>query len=201
MQAVLFHPDAAQPRVCTAPIFQGETSLATSRYQIGLLAAAAIVALRLVIGLHFFSQGVEKVRDPKPFSGNFFGAAKGPLAPTFHAMVWDADGRWRLSEKETLDCWDAYKNQVVADFHFDEKQSRRAADGFKAYAGRYKWYLRDRAEDIDQYFQSLERRDKNAADPTRTLASLRAHDARIESERAQLIGPILANIDKLWKDY
>jgi uncharacterized membrane protein YphA (DoxX/SURF4 family) len=180
---------------------EGETSLATSRYQIGAWAAAAIVALRLVIGLHFFSQGVEKIRDPKPFSASFFGAAKGPLAPLFHGMVWDADGRWRLSEKDTLEHWDAYKNQVVAHFQFDEGQSKRAGDIYKAYSSRLKWYLRDRADDIAQYQQTLARRDKYAADPTRTLASLRAHDARIAQERSQLIGPILSNIDKLWKDY
>ena len=46
----------------------------------------------------------------------------------------------------------------------------------------------------------LKRRDANAADPTRSLGSLQAHDARIALERSQLAVPVLATIDKLWKD-
>ena len=70
--------------------------MADSSYRIGWLAAAAIALLRIGIGVHFLSEGWTKVDDPKPFSAAFFGNAKGPLAPLYKQMVWDADGVHRL---------------------------------------------------------------------------------------------------------
>ena len=50
-----------------------------SRTQLGPLAAVVIVVLRLAIGLHFMSEGLDKVRGTKPFSSaGFLGNAKGP---------------------------------------------------------------------------------------------------------------------------
>jgi uncharacterized membrane protein YphA (DoxX/SURF4 family) len=161
----------------------------------------AIVALRVAIGLHFFSQGLEKLRDPKPFSAQFFGAAKGPFAPYFHRLVWDADGLWRLNDRETIRYWDNYRNQVVAHYGFDDKQKDAAKKTFDAYSGRLRYYLGSKGDEIDQYVKGLARRDQNAAERARSdLASLRSHDARIAAERSQLIAPVLTEIDKLWKD-
>jgi uncharacterized membrane protein YphA (DoxX/SURF4 family) len=160
----------------------------------------AIVALRVGIGLHFFSEGASKLRDPKPFSGGFFANAKGPFAPLYKAMVWDADGLWRLNAQTTIPHWDQYRSRVVAHYGFDEKQAAAAKKTLDSYTGRLRYFLELKGEDLDQYYKSLERRKTNAADPARAdLASLRTHDARIDAERTQLIAPILAEIDKLWK--
>ncbi|MDX1944063.1 MAG: DoxX family protein [Pirellulaceae bacterium] len=180
-------------------LLEGETPLATSRYQIGFLAACAIVALRLGIGLHFFSQGVEKLGTS--FTAGFLGSAKGPFAPLYKSMIWDRDGYARLNADATAAHWDQFRNRIVAHYHFDEGQQAAAKKALEAHLRSLRAYLDEKGDDIDQYVKSVERRDANKADAARAdLASLRAHDARIDAERTQLIQPILASIDNLWKN-
>jgi len=56
-----------------------------------------LVALRLCLGCHFLYEGVWKIKHADEFSAEpFLSQAKGPLAPLFHAMLPDIDGRQRL---------------------------------------------------------------------------------------------------------
>ena len=149
--------------------------------------------------MHFFSEGISKLRDDRPFSAGFFGNAKGPLAPAYKRLVWDADGLYRLDANGTKAHWDHYRNRVVSHFQFDEAQRARAEQILQAHRDRLDYAIGSRADDVNQYYAELKRRDANKADPTRSLASLRAHDARIAQERSQLIAPVLADVDGLWK--
>jgi len=171
-----------------------------SSCRVGWLAAAAIVALRVGIGVHFLSEGWTKLENPKPFSAGFFGNAKGPLAPLYKGMVWDADGEYRLDLDGTLAEWDDYRHRVVNHYGFDEKQTKQAEQTFKAYEGRIKQFFGSKSEEIDEYFLWVERRKENAKDPTRQLASLQAHDARIATETRKLWSELIPTIDRLWKD-
>ena len=52
-----------------------------------------LVALRLVIGWHFYKEGTKKLADPDQFSSApFLLQAKGPLAPLYHDRVPDFHG-------------------------------------------------------------------------------------------------------------
>jgi uncharacterized membrane protein YphA (DoxX/SURF4 family) len=171
------------------------------RVQIGLLAAAAIVALRLGVGLHFFWEGADKLNNPKPFSAGFLGNAKGPLAPAYKSMVWDADGRWRLDTDSMIAHWNSYGDQVIAHYSFDDKQVSQVSKKLKEFEGRYKSFRGSRRDEIEEYYAQLKRRDANAENPARTdLASLRVHDARIDSDRNKLKGEVLPEIDRMSKD-
>jgi uncharacterized membrane protein YphA (DoxX/SURF4 family) len=171
-----------------------------SSYCISGLGALAIVLLRVGIGVHFLAEGWAKLENPKPFSGGFFSNAKGPLAPAYKNLVWDADGTYRLDQKTTLDAWDAYRTHIVNHYGFDEKQQKAAADTVKRYEGRLKQFLAGKSETIAEYAQWLDRRDANAKDPSRKLASLQAHDARIATETRKLYSELIPTIDRLWKD-
>ena len=57
----------------------------------------AVVALRLLIGWHFYQEGVTKIHDPGWTAVGFLAGSKGPLTPYFEMMVWDIDGRARLN--------------------------------------------------------------------------------------------------------
>jgi uncharacterized membrane protein YphA (DoxX/SURF4 family) len=175
------------------------TALATSRYQIGLAAAVAIVALRIGIGLHFYLEGAAKLREEQPFSAGFLGNAKGPLAPLYKQMVWDADGLFRLNYDYTYAQWDSFRNRVASHYQFEPSQTARAGEIFNDYLRRYAFLINEKQDDLAQYYAQLKRRDENARDEARSLASLRAHDARIAQERTQLVAPVLAAIDKLTK--
>lgn len=174
--------------------------MSRSSYSISGLAAAAIVLLRVGIGVHFLSEGVSKLENPKPFSAGFFGNAKGPLAPLYKNLVWDADGLYRLDLETTQAEWEAYRDRVVTHYGFDEKQQKAAADTVKRYEGRLRQFLGSKSDTIEEYHQWLDRRDKNANDPSRQLASLQTHDARIAGETRKLYAELVPPIDRLWKD-
>ena len=174
--------------------------MSRSPYCISGLAAAAIVLLRIGIGVHFLSEGWQKIEKPRPFSAGFFANAKGPLAPVYKNMVWDADGLYRLDAAGTIDAWNAYRDAVAAHYGFDEKQQKTAADTVKRYENRLKAFVGSKSEEVAEYQLWLDRRDKNAADPARQLASLQKHDARIASEMGKLRAELIPPIDQLWKD-
>lgn len=174
--------------------------MSRSSYSISGLAAAAIVLLRVGIGVHFLSEGVSKLENPKPFSAGFFGNAKGPLAPFYKNLVWDADGLFRLDLETTLEEWNAYRDRVVSHYGFDDKQQKAAADTVKRYEGRLKQFLGAKSETVDEYRLWLERRDKNTKDPSRQLASLQSHDNRIAGETRKLYAELVPPVDRVWKD-
>ncbi|MFN7892987.1 MAG: DoxX family protein [Pirellula sp.] len=62
------------------------------------LAIIALVALRFVIGFHFYMEGSAKVREGNFSSAGFLASAKGPLADKFHSLIPDYDGHFRLPE-------------------------------------------------------------------------------------------------------
>src|SRR6187455_1861811 len=156
------------PPILTSP---GEP-VSRSSYSISGLAAAAIVLLRVGIGVHFLSEGWTKLENPKPFSAGFFGNAKGPFAPLYKNLVWDADGLYRLDYETTLAEWEAYRDRVVAHYGFDADQQKAAASTQKRYQDRLKQFLASKSDTIEEYHLWLDRRDKNATDRSRQLASL-----------------------------
>ena len=172
-----------------------------SSCRVSWLAAAAIVALRVGIGVHFLSEGWTKLENPKPFSAGFFGNAKGPLAPLYKGMVWDADGEFRLDLNGTLADWDDYRHRVVNHYGFDDKQTKQADQVFKTYEARLKQFIGAKSETIEEYFDWVDRRKQNATKSERQLASLQAHDNRIAGETRKLYNELIPTIDRLWKDY
>jgi uncharacterized membrane protein YphA (DoxX/SURF4 family) len=171
-----------------------------SSFCISGLAAVAIMLLRVGIGVHFLAEGWSKLENPKPFSAGFFGNAKGPLADFYKGMVWDPDGLYRLDAETTLEEWNDYRDRVSSHFGFDEKQDKTAADTVKRYEGRLKAFLGSKSDEIDEYEKWLARRDANARDKSRELASLQKHDARIAGETRKLYAELVPPIDRLWKD-
>jgi len=155
--------------------------------------------LRVGIGVHFLSEGLNKLENPKPFSGAFFSNAKGPLNWVYKGLVWDADGEYRLDPKGTLAQWDNYRNRVVSHYGFDDQQKKKADEVFKAYEGRLKQFFSVEGDTIHEYFQWVDRRKDNAKDKSRELASLQTHDARIASETRKLWSELIPPIDRMWK--
>ena len=131
-----------------------------SSYRLGTLAVLSIVALRLMIGWHFFREGADKLVSGKFSSAGFMVIAKGPLTPVFHWFVWDLDGRVRLDREGTLEAWNQYREQAVAHFGFDAKAGCQGQGCSEVTRRAVMSLLDENAEDIAKYFQGLERRDK-----------------------------------------
>ncbi|MFO0871171.1 MAG: DoxX family membrane protein [Pirellulales bacterium] len=156
-----------------------------------------LLILRLCIGFHFFKEGAGKLTDPKPFSAAFFGAAKGPLAPHFHQLVWDADGRARLDADQTVAAWGAYVERAKSHYGFDAEQVKQADEKLARREEMLRAYLEGIASDVDEYLKGLDRRAANRAEPARVeVPSLRGQSEKIETELKAKRGPWLAELDK-----
>lgn len=173
-----------------------------TRYPICGLAWFALVALRFGIGVHFYQEGVSKLKNPKPFSAGFFTTAKGELAPVFQKFVWDADGRARFDQEATRQAWERERNAVASHYRFSEEQQKTAEETQQAFERQLEDFFAVHAEDLQTYFRGLERRSKNQADAARQgVPSLRGQSEKIESELKKERGPWLAQIDRLWEAY
>ena len=173
-----------------------------SRTQLGPLAAVVIVVLRLAIGLHFMSEGLDKVRGTKPFSSaGFLGNAKGPLAPLFKGLVADPDGYYKLDAEATLAHWTNYRDRVARHYGFDEDQLKQTENLLGKAEGRLNDFFAENEETLDEYYKQLERRDANAAKPERAgMQTLQTHDAHIAGDWMKLKGQLLSQVDALWKN-
>lgn len=110
-----------------------------SRFQLFAI-AAAVVALRLSIGFHFFFEGTDKLKSGNFQASYFLGAARGPAAPWFQQMLDDPTGQQKLCVVEverdgqrvvdidptlTLAIWDDFVDRAVSHYGFDGEQSRK----------------------------------------------------------------------------
>ncbi len=141
-----------------------------------MLAAAALVVLRLALGCHFLYEGVWKIKHYDEFTAEpFLTQAKGPISPLFYAMVWDIDGRERLKVvekdgKPSVDAgifaarWDRIREKFVGRFakSGDETLAQQAGDVSKKATAGLNAYLKENAEAIAAHFQSLDRFEQNA---------------------------------------
>lgn len=178
----------------------GVTPLFTSRAKLGFFAAVCLVALRVGVGMHFFQEGLEKLKNPKPFSQYFLDAAKGPFAESYRRMVWDADGLYRMDVETTEEFWGKFSARSASHFRFDEKQAAAADKAVSDHVGRLKSLLGSYSSDIEEYQLQLERRDQNAQDSVRNgVDSIKAQDARIKADWMPTKGKVLSGIDAIHK--
>lgn len=75
--------------------------LKLSRLQLSL-AFIALLILRLVVGFHFYKEGVAKLNDSDWTAEGFLQTAKGPFADQFRSMTDDPDGKRQLGIVSTV---------------------------------------------------------------------------------------------------
>jgi len=190
-----------------------------------LLAALTLIALRVLIGFHFFNEGLDKFLKPKPFSSGFFENSKGPLSSFYRSHIWDPDGLLRLGYKPapsddrstfpfpsidmspTKANWKSYRQKVSNHYGFNDQQEAASQKILAKYERLLDTFVDENREEIVKYFQGVQRRERDKRDPARRdVASLRSQatenemDLRVGAEpwsigRAKL----LAKVDALWK--
>lgn len=167
----------------------------------GYSLALALLVLRVCIGFHFFKEGTGKLADPKPFSAMFFGAAKGPLAKHYHALVWDADGLARFDADATVAAWSAFVQKAKSHYGFNPDQTQAADAALGRREEMLREYLAGIDDSLDEYKKALDRRAANQADAARSeVPSLRGQSEKVESEIKGKRGAWLSELDKLAKD-
>ena len=97
----------------------------------GVSRALFLVLLRIAIGWHFLTEGVEKVDSTRygkqPFSAEIYlRNSVGPLAPQFRAMLPDADGEALLDEAKLKASWGETVDRVANHYKFNDDQKSKA---------------------------------------------------------------------------
>jgi len=178
----------------------GDLTLKQSLYQMTGWACFALVALRIGVGWHFLSEGVDKLRNGKPFTAPFFGAAKGPFAHLFLDRIWDRDGRVRLNRDQTKQAWTGYRDKATSTYGFDEGQVKRANQVVTSYLDEADEILADPKEEVHTYLKGLDRHAANARDAKREeVSSLAGQTKMIEDDLKKNRGMWLGRLDKLWE--
>ncbi|QEG23131.1 TQO small subunit DoxD [Mariniblastus fucicola] len=166
-----------------------------SRFNLFLI-FLAIIALRLVVGFHFYKEGVTKLQDG--FDAQYFlKGAKGPFADFFLSMTDDANGRMQLGITETLDdkgktdflinnertiaVWDDFVEQatnyyafgspeLIAEIQAEIKDYEKLAAGEDDSASRARSQIQELEAQIDEIEEQ----------PWQVAEALEAHEAELE---------------------
>lgn len=173
---------------------------------LGLIAATMLVVLRVTIGWHFYSEGVDK-RDAGNWSAApFFANAKGPFAEHFRKMVWDSEGQLRLDAGTTEAILQDYQLKAAAHYGFDDKQNKLAENQLKQAMDQYKWVMETNAADLEEYRLGKERIAKLETDPQERkmrdgVSSLGGQRATIRREWTQKAAPVLKQVSSIWSGF
>jgi uncharacterized membrane protein YphA (DoxX/SURF4 family) len=169
---------------------------------IGFLGVCMLVLLRVSIGWHFYTEGVDKYSagdwDAKPFFSN----ARGPFASHYRDLVWDWDGSIRLNPKYAEESFKAFRNQVAQHYGFDDGQKRQAIAICDNATAQIEEILDANKQEILEYELGRERIRSLENDPMRDgVASLGGQRDAIRAEWLKGIAPTLKQIDSVWKTY
>jgi len=173
-----------------------------------------LVLLRMTIGWHFYSEGVDKYRagnwDAKPFFAN----ARGPVAEHFRQLVWDWDGAIRLDEsiledpkkRKTVTVTEVhlatFRDQVARHYGFNDSQLRLAQLNYGKAIAQLQAILESNASEIAEFKLGRLRLEKLESDANRSgVESLVGQTATIRAEWNKKIAPTFKQIDATWKNY
>jgi uncharacterized membrane protein YphA (DoxX/SURF4 family) len=169
---------------------------------LGWIGISMLILLRVTIGWHFYTEGIDKYSagdwDAKPFFAN----ARGPVAERYRQLVWDWDGSIRLDEEKTMLHLAQFRDRVGNYYGFDDAQKRAAKVNYAKSIDQFKYVLASNAADIQEYELGRERIKKLQNDFRRDgVESLAGQTAAIRAEWTQKVAPSLKQIDEIWKTY
>ena len=150
-----------------------------TRFNLSLI-FLAILALRLVVGFHFYKEGVNKIQYG--FDAQYFlKGAKGPFADFFLSMTDDANGRMQLGITETRD------DEGVSDFYVSNDRTLAVWDDFVEKATAYYAFgseelIAEINEEVSQYEKLASGEDDSAARAREQIESLKQKIADLQSQ-------------------
>ena len=180
----------------------GDRTLAATRFRLTWAAVLSLIALRVVIGWHFYKEGVSKLQGAPVSSGALFGTAKGPLASWYRAPVYDPYGQFRLDLKKTEEAWARYRNDLIRRVGSNKKAADRLKKVEAAHRRQLRAFFDEIDPDLEQHLKNVERLLAYQRDlARREVPGLRKQIATIEGEVQKKATPWLAEIDEIWNDF
>lgn len=123
----------------------------------GFFSILALIFLRLVIGYHFYKEGLAKLKDDGFRSKYFLQQATGPLAEVFHELVPDRYGELRLNQSRTAKTWEKFHARAVAKMRLDDNGKKKAQEILSSYKKKLDSYLADHEEELQSHWLELAR--------------------------------------------
>ena len=165
-----------------------------------------LVLLRLTIGWHFYSEGVEKAEQGDWTAAPFFANATGPLSGRFREMVWDYDGAIRLDRDRTILTFAKFRNRVAKHYGFDKDQIARAQNVYGEAVKQYDWIVEQNAGDLEEFEYGRDRmafldRDEKERSLRDGVSSLGGQREAIRREWLGKGATTLQQMNLLWKGY
>ncbi|MEO9594720.1 hypothetical protein [Rhodopirellula bahusiensis] len=169
---------------------------------LGTIAVVMLTLLRLTVGWHFISEGIDKYQAGNWSAKPFFANARGPFAGHFRQMVWDYDGTMRLDVDQTKITWAYYRDQISDHYGFDEKQEAEAHNNYSIAAKQYEQVLQLNANEVQEFELGLERVEELDGDSVASgVSSLSGQRESVRKELSQKIAPVFSQIDAIWENY
>jgi uncharacterized membrane protein YphA (DoxX/SURF4 family) len=167
---------------------------------LGMLGVAMLVLLRVCVGFHFYTEGLDK-RSGDFDAGKFFATARGPFAEHFQKQIWDWNGNVRLNAERSGSYWGSYGGRAVKHFGFDKADESKAAKAIARANAQLAWILETNATAIQEFELGKTRLEKLGNDSVRDgVDSLGGQRESIRKEWLGLITPVFAQIDKTWEN-
>ncbi|MEM9825520.1 MAG: DoxX family protein [Planctomycetota bacterium] len=173
---------------------------------LSILSISMLVMLRLTIGWHFYSEGVDK-RDAGNWTATpFFANARGPFADEYRELVWDYDGSIRLDVQTTKIVFATFRDAIKQHYGFDKRQAANAQKNYAAAVKQHEWVLNEYAADLEEFnFGRTRLSDLDQEQDERRLRSgVDSLGAQRETIRREWIAkgkPALDKLNSLWKNY
>jgi uncharacterized membrane protein YphA (DoxX/SURF4 family) len=166
--------------------------------RIGFLAALFLILLRLCVGYHFFSEGVDKLSGDFD-AGRFFATARGPFAEHFQNQIWDWNGKVRLDRDRTVTFWKGFRGRAIKKYSLDEASQKAIDQSIARGTVQLDAIFVSYANEIQEFELGRERLAKLNNDATRDgVSSLGGQRDTIRQEWRKLIAPVLTQIDQVW---
>lgn len=165
-----------------------------------------LVLLRISIGWHFYSEGIDKWKSGSWSAVPFFANARGPLADQYRELVWDYDGRLRLDRDKTMVSWAIFRDQAAMYYGFSEEQKAQAQENYAKAVEQYDWVIAENSTDLEEFILGRDRiarldGDERESETRDGVASLGGQRETIRREWLGKAAPALAQIDKIWSNY
>lgn len=184
----------------------------------------ALLALRAIIGFHFFNEGITKIQSGKFSCEPFLRQAKGPFAPFYSELLDDHDGHIRLCIKpmsddpleesgppqidasRTVGIWEDFVDRARSHFSMDESQSRQADAILKQSVDYLESFLDDNRSEILAWAGSASRLDGFDRDgefrtaAAREVASLYGQVSAIRGDRSKSAAAWFNSIESTWDE-
>lgn len=160
-----------------------------------------LVALRVVIGWHFYKEGAKKFTEPGFSADPFLRQSTGPLAGLYQGMIPDPHGIKRLDPDNAKKAFETYRDRVITVYPVDEEK-RKAVDALTAkYVNRFNSFLEYNDEDLEKFRAKYEQWETAKNSPLRYVPHQQERINKYGYEMLGLASPLLKQVDTMREDF